>query len=179
MKKNILYIIMLYLIFSLPVKADVLKAKAIEEISTTAPKEYISVKLSRDFVLDNNINLKKDYILKGKMLDVKEPGKWHQNASFTFIPTSYIDLNGNEHKITKEIKAIYRQKMKPDLEHSEITVGNVMFSPSYINNTKKIMNGETKEVWDDYANRSTPWGKGTPIDIKPNETIYFNLPELF
>ena len=52
-----------------------------------------------------------------------------------------------------------------------------MFSPAYIDDTKKILNGETKEVWDEYANRSTPWGKGVQIDIKPNETIYFNLPE--
>ena len=177
MREKIIYILMLSLIICVPVSAEVLKAKAIDEISTTSPKEIISVKLSRNFILDNEIELKKNYILTGKMLDITEPGKWHQNASFTFIPTSYTDLEGNSHQITKEIRATYRQKMKPDYKHSEITAGPWMFSPAYIDDTKKIIHGETKEVWDDYANRSTPWGRGIQIDIKPKETIYFNFPD--
>lgn len=161
----------------IPVSADVLKATALEEISTIAPKEIISVKLSRDFDLTDEIILKKNYILTGKMLDIKSPDKWHQNASFTFIPTSYTDLDGSTHKISKEIRATYRQKMKPDFAHSEITAGNLMFSPAYIQDTKKIIHGDAEEVWDDYSNRSTPWGNGTQIDIKPNEVIYFNFPD--
>lgn len=176
MKKNLLYIL-LCIIICAPVSAQVLKAKAIDEISTSSPKEFISVKLSREFVLDNETTLKKNYILTGKMLDVTEPEKWHHNASFTFIPTSYTDLDGKEHVISKEIKATYRQKMKPDYKHSEITLGPWLFSPSYIDNTKRMLHGETKEVWDEYANRSTPWGKGVQIDIKPNETLYFNFPD--
>ena len=178
MKKSLL--VLLALIMSsmlLPTNASVLKAKAIEEISTTSPKEVISVKLSRGFSLDEQTELKKGYVLTGKMLNVKEPGKWHQNATFTFIPTSYTDTDGNKHEITKEIKATYRQKMKPDYKHSEITAGPWMFSPAYIDDTKKILNGETKEVWNEYENRTTPWGKGDQIDIKQNETIYFNFPD--
>lgn len=159
------------------VQASVLKGRAVEEISTTKPKDTISVKVSRNFSLNDNIILKKNYILTGKMQNITEPGQWHQNASFTFIPLSYTDLNGDKHLIEEEIKATYRQKMKPDYKHSEITVGNLMFSPAYIDDAKKIIHGETKEVWDDYANRSTPWGKGVQIDIKPNEIIYFNFPD--
>ena len=177
MKKNILFILALSLVICIPVKAEVLKATAVDEISTTSPKEFISVKLSKDFVLDNDIKLKKNYILTGKMLDISEPGKWHHNASFTFIPTAYTDTEGNKHEITKEIRATYRQKIKPDYEHSEISVGGLMFSPAYIGDTKKIVQGESKEVFDDYCNRTTPWGKGTQIDIKPDETIYFNFPD--
>ena len=177
MKKNLLFILIMSLIISVPVQAEVMKAKAIDEISTTSPKELINVKLSKKFVLDDEITLKKNYILTGKMLDISEPGKWHHNASFTFIPTSYTDLDGNTHQITKEIKATYRQKMKPDFKHSEITVGSFMFSPAYIDDTKKIIHGESKEVFEDYCDRTTPWGKGTQIDIKSNETIYFNFPD--
>ena len=177
MKKQFLFIILLSLIICVPVNAAVLKAKAVDEISTESPKEFISVKLSKNFILDNDIELKKNYILTGKMLDISEPGKWHHNASFTFIPTSYTDTDGNTHSITKEIKATYRQKMKPDFKHSEITAGPWMFSPAYIDDAKKIIHGETKEVFDDYCDRSTPWGKGTQIDIKPKEVIYFNFPD--
>ena len=177
--KKLVVLLSLSLMFNMLVlaQAEVLKAKAVDEISTASPKDVISVKLSRDFLLDGEIDLKKGYILTGKMLNVKSPESWHHNATFTFIPQYYKDTNGQEHRITKEIKATYRQKMKPDLKHSEITAGSFMFSPAYIDDTKKILNGETKEVWDEYSNRTTPWGKGEQIDIKPNETIYFNFPD--
>lgn len=177
MKKTFLLICIIALGLCATANAKVLKGEAVEEISTTSPKEIISVRVSKDFSLEEGINLEKGYILTGKMLDITSPEKWHQNASFTFIPISYTDLSNKTHLITNEIKGTYRQKLQPDYKHSEITVGNVLFSPSYVDNTKKIIHGETKEVWDDYANRSTPWGKGTQIDIKPNETIYFNFPE--
>ncbi len=177
MKKFVLFVLILSLgLFSIA-QAKVLKGKAIDEISTQAPKDTISIKVSRNFSLNNEITLKKNYILTGKMQNITEPDKWHHNASFTFIPTSYTDLNGEKHIITQEIKATYRQKMKPDYKHSEISLGNFMFSPAYIDDTKKIIHGEGKEVWDEYANRSTPWGKGVQIDIKPRETIYFNFPD--
>lgn len=176
MKKSIIFMAFC-LLLNVSANAEVMKAKAVEEISTTAPRDIISVVLVRDFVLDSETTLKKDYILTGKMLDIKKPDKWHQNATFTFIPTSYTDLNGTKHEITKEIKATYRQKMKPDLKHSEITVGNAMFSPAYIDDAKKIAKGEGKEVFDDYCDRTTPWGKGVEIDIKPDEVLYFNFPD--
>ena len=177
MKKFLLCsVIVVFSLFS-SAQASILKGKAVEEISTAAPKDIISVTVSRNIALDNDIVLKKGYVLTGKMLNIVEPGQWHHNATFTFIPTSYTDTNGVKHAITKEIKGTYRQKMKPDYKHSEITAGWLMFSPAYIDDTKKILNGETKEVWNDYANRTTPWGKGVQIDIKPNETIYFNFPD--
>ena len=177
MKKSLLFAIMIFFGLFSSVQAEVLKAKAVDEISTASPKDIISVTVSRDITLTDGTALKEGYVLTGKMLDVVAPDKWHQNASFTFIPISYTDTDGNTHEITNEIKATYRQKLKPDYEHSEISVGGLMFSPSYIDNTKKIIGGESKEVWEDYANRSTPWGKGVQIDIKPNETIYFNFPD--
>ena len=175
MKKFLVLAVIVSLGAFLPSGAQVLKGKAVGEISTTAPKDSISIKVQKNFVLDEGIVLKKGYVLTGKMVDITAPEQWHHNASFTFIPTYYTDLNNTKHDITKEIKGTYRQKMKPDFKHSEISVGNLMFSPAYIEDTKKIIHGETKEVWDDYANRSTPWGKGTQIDIKPNEVIYFNF----
>lgn len=177
MKKCVLFAVLVSVGLFIPAQAAVLKGKAIDEISTSAPKDIINITVSKKIALDEDIILKKGYVLTGKMLNITEPGQWHHNASFTFIPTSYTDLEGTNHKITKEIKTTYRQKMKPDYKHSEISVGNLMFSPSYIDNTKRMVHGETKEVWDEYANRSTPWGKGVQIDIKPNETIYFNVPD--
>ena len=175
--KNVLFIVLLSLMICISSNAEVLKAKAVNEISTKSPKEVISVKLVRDFVLDNETTLKKDYILTGKMLDITSPDKWHQNASFTFIPTSYKDTDGNEYEIKKEIKATYRQKIKPISKEWGVGVGDFYFSPSYIDSAKRIAKGEGKEVFDEYCDKTTPWGKGVQIDIKPDETIYFNFPD--
>ena len=177
MKRIILPAIIMSLCLFSSAQAGVLKGKAVDEISTSKPKDIINITVLKKVCLDQDIVLKKGYVLSGKMLNITEPEKWHKNASFTFIPTSYTDLDGNSHKIDKEIKTTYRQKMKPDYKHSEITAGPWMFSPAYIDDAKKLMNGETKEVWEDYSNRSTPWSKGIQIDIKPNETIYFNIPD--
>ena len=71
MKKVFLLISIFLLAVCIPAKADVLKAKAVDEISTASPKEFISVKLVRDFKLNDQVELKKGYVLTGKMLDIK------------------------------------------------------------------------------------------------------------
>lgn len=182
MKKICLLIAILVLCIN-SANAQVFKARAIDDISTKNPKEIIKVKAVRDLNLGNGIIIQKDSIITGKMTEVVSPEKFHKNASFTFIPTEYTDSNGVTHIIPNEIKATYRQKLKPDLQHSEIGVGDYsgssmfVFSPSYISNTKKIIKGEGKEVWDEYQNRNTPWGKGEEINIKSDELIYFNFPD--
>lgn len=168
--------------------AQVFKGRAVDEISTKNPSDTIKVKALRDLNLGNGLIIEKDSIIKGKMTEVVSPEKFHKNASFTFIPTEYTDKDGVKHLIANEVKATYRQKLKPDLEHSEITFGGssgsgpsdsgFLFSPSYITNAKKIANGEGREVWEDYKNRSTPWGKGEEINIKADEVIYFNFPDV-
>ena len=113
MKRKILFTLILSLSMVSSANAEVLKARAVDYVSTKTQKDVISVKLFRDFALDNEITLKEGYILTGKMLEISTPDKWHKNASFTFIPTSYTDTKGNKYEIAKEIRATYRQKIKP------------------------------------------------------------------
>ena len=182
MKKTFILFALLTLI-TIKANAQVFKGTSLTEISTPNTPNEIQVKASKELNLGNNVVIQKGDIIKGKVTDVVAPQKYHKNATFTFIPTEYTDSKGTVHKIEKEIKATYRQKMKPDFEHSEFGIGGssdsmFVFSPSYIKNAKKILNGETREVWDDYQNRNTPWGKGEEISIKTNETIYFNFPDV-
>lgn len=187
--KKMFLTIAIFVLFINSANAQVFKGKALDEISTKDPSNTIRVQAVRDLNLGNGTIIEKNSVITGKMTEVISPQKFHKNASFTFIPTSYTDPDGKEHKIDKEIKAIYRQKLKPDLEHSEISFGMssggkdpmnnaFVFSPSYISNAKKIMNGESREVWEDYKNRNTPWGNGEEIKIKTNEVIYFNFPDV-
>ena len=184
-------IFLLFAIFVLCVSsanAQVFKARALGEISTKNPSETIKVKALRDLNLSNGLIIEKNSIITGKMTEVVSPQKFHKNASFTFIPIEFIDPEGAEHKIETEVRASYRQKLKPDFKHSQISFGMssdgkdplnsaFVFSPSYISDAKKIIHGEGGEVWEDYKNRNTPWGNGEDIDIKINEVIYFNFPD--
>lgn len=154
---------------------QVLKGEAVHEISTASPTEVISIMTRRDMTFSDGTTVKKNSRITGKMLDVKSPEKWHHNATFTFIPETYTEEDGTVHNFNGEVKGTYRQKMKPDYKHSEIAIGDFMFSPSYISNTKEIIHGNGKQVFDDYCNRSTPWGKGTEITIKAGEVLYFNF----
>ena len=168
--------------------AQVLKGRALDEVSTTNPKEIIKIEALKELNLGDGIKIEKGSIITGKMTDVIAPRKYHKNATSTFVPVKYTDTKGTEHEINKEVKATYRQKMKADFKNSEIAFGMTdgnsssstmtVFSPSYIDNTKKILNGKGKEVWDEYQNRNTPWGKGEEINIKTNELIYFNFPDV-
>ena len=177
MKRNLLFTLLLSLLMVSSAKAEVLKARAIDYVSTKNPKDVISVKLVRDFTLDNETTLKEGYILTGKMLEISNPDKWHKNASFTFIPTSYTDTQGNKYEIAKEIRATYRQKIKPVSTEWGVGVGDYYFSPSYVDSTKRIVKGEGKEVFDEYCDKTTPWGKGIQVDIKADEVLYFNFPD--
>ena len=189
MKKKFSILVAMMTIMITTTHAQVFKGRALDEISTTNPTEIIKIKAIKELDLGDGIVIQKGDILTGKMTDIISPQKYHKNATFTFIPTTYTDKNGTDHKIEKEIKATYRQKMKADFKHSEIGIGMTtdgsdprnsmfVFSPSYIENTKKIINGQGKEVWDEYKNRNTPWGKGEEIKIKANEVIYFNFPDV-
>ena len=181
--------IMLFIISINTADAQVFKGRSLCEISTQNPQDTIELKSLKKLDLGNGTIIEKNSIIKDKMTDVVSPEKFHKNASFTFIPTEYTDSKGIKHLISNEIKATYRQKLKPDFEHSEIGVGMTtdgsdpsnsmfIFSPSYISNTKRIVKGEGKEVWNEYQNRTTPWGKGEHINIKQNEIIYFNFPDV-
>ncbi len=176
MKKILLFLVVMT-ICTMPVSAKVFKGKAVETISTKDPSAQISVKSVRNFDMQG-IKIKKGYILTGTMSNIVPPGKWHHNASFTFTPQYYTDKEGNKHKINETIEATYRQKLKPDFRNSVISSPNSFsFSPGYILDTQRVIKGEGKEVVDEYVNRTTPWGKGVEIKIKPNEKIYFNFPD--
>ena len=183
MKKYCLAFI-LSVFFMTSADAQVFKGRSLSEISTKNPQEIIEVKALKELRLENGITIEKNSVITGKMTDVISPEKFHKNASFTFIPTEYTDSKGVKHIISNEIKATYRQKLKPDFKHSEFAIGGsdsssmFVFSPSYISDTKKIVKGEGKEVWEEYENRNTPWGKGEHINIGKNEVVYFNFPDV-
>ena len=125
MKKFLLTIFVLLL--SLPVFAETMAVQAVTPISTDTPEKVIKVKVIRDCSL-GDIPLKTGYILEGKMMSVTDPKRLKQDASFSFAPLSYYDLNSNKIHISKLYIGDYSPKFEIDpgkvAKTTALTVGN-------------------------------------------------------
>jgi hypothetical protein len=108
--KRLLIIFCLLFISVSPVLADTMVVQAKTTISTDYPNEDVVVEVVRDCTLEN-IVLKTGYILEGKMI-VTDPKRLKRDATFTFYPLCYKDLEGNIHRFT----TLYYGKFSPKFE---------------------------------------------------------------
>lgn len=125
--KKLIILLALSLFCITPALADTMAVQAVTTIDTTTPDKIIKVRVLRDCKLAD-ISLKIGYTLEGKMLSVTEPKRLKKDASFTFFPMNYTDLNGN----TKHIPTLYVGTFSPKFEidkkqlakSAALTVGN-------------------------------------------------------
>ena len=115
------------------------------EISTIAPNETISVYISKDISLNDEINLEQGYIVSGKLTEINISEDNDNNSSFILIPESYTDLNGATHQVPTEIRITYSEKAGSDNDSSEIAVGTKLFYPSSIEDTQIPLATEEEE----------------------------------
>lgn len=177
MKRILLSVLTLIFSTSLVFATEILKAEAITPISTKKPTEDISVKVL-EAITFGEINAQKGYILNGKMIDIVPPQKMGKNATFTFKIMSYQDLNGLKTVLKTPIKIQYRQQMRPNIERSSITVGDMsdsgfVFSPHDITIAK-----ESKGVGDFLKKeliKDSIFDTGWDIELKSGQTIKFNV----
>ena len=127
MKKVLFGFLLLSITMFSPAMAETMAVQSITAISTETPEQIIKVKVVRDCTL-GDITLKTGYILEGKMMSVTDPKRLKQNASFTFAPLTYFDLNGNPVHIPKLYIGTYSPKFEIDsgkvAKSAALTVGN-------------------------------------------------------
>ena len=108
--------------------AEVLKVESLSSFSTSKPPEFISLKSMSTVVLDENITIPEGVIIKGRLTEVKRPKRLKRNASFSVIPVSYVDVNGNEVDIPVEYIGKFSPKFEIDkmdvAKNAALTVGN-------------------------------------------------------
>lgn len=111
----------------MPAVAEVMAVEAVTEISTEKPEAMIQVKVIRDCSLGGT-ELKIGYILDGKILNVTDPKRLKQNASFTFYPMTYTKPDGSKSRFTKVYVGTYSPKFEIDAgklaKSAALTVGN-------------------------------------------------------
>lgn len=110
MRKFIIFICFI-MAGTIPAIADTMAVQSVTRVSTTSPEKIIKVRVIRDCTLAD-IPLKIGYILEGKMLSVTDPKRLKRNASFTFYPMNYTDLDGT----TTHIPVLYVGTFSPKFE---------------------------------------------------------------
>lgn len=111
MKKILLTITLLF--FGLiPAFADTMVVQAQSEISTTRPDEIVKVQVLRDCSL-NGTELKIGYVLTGKII-ITDAKRLKRNATFSFYPINYTDLNGNTVRFTELYYGKFSAKFEID-----------------------------------------------------------------
>lgn len=116
MKKLCLSILFVLGLLSQPAFAKIVAVEALEDFTTENPPRVMSVKILEDVTLDENISFKNGDIVEGKVVDVTEPKRLKRNATFSFIPLSYKNTNGE----IIEIKGYYPAKYSTRLNKGEL-----------------------------------------------------------
>lgn len=126
MKKSFFILIGMYFMLSQPVFAETIHVQSMEDFSTANPLSSLSVRIIDDITLDEEVTFHQGYVVKGKIIDVKEPQRLKRDASFVFVPIEYKDRNGNTFDIKGYYPAKYTTKLnKGDLAKSAaLGVGN-------------------------------------------------------
>jgi len=115
MKKNLLFVVLLYLLLSnmLVAHSKTVFAQTLADFdSTNPPKEY-SFRVIKDIVFDDEIKLEENAILRGKIVKVIPPKRLKKDAYFVFKVKSFT-VPSQDDKIIKVChNPKSRTKVKP------------------------------------------------------------------
>ncbi len=185
MMKKLLYILLLSGLLCCPVFAKTVSVQAMEDFTTEKPPEAMYVKILEDITFDETLSFKSGDIIEGKVVDVTDPKRLKRNATFSFVPVSYRNSNGE----TIEIRGYYPAKYTTKLNKGQLAktaalgVGNFFvkgLSLGYsavegaVKNEKdNRFKSSVNEVYED-----SPFSyveKGGEIVIKKDQVFYLNF----
>ena len=106
--------------------AQTIEVQSLNKFSTENPPQSISVKIMSPVQLSENEYIDSGVTLNGDLIDVVSPKRLKRDASFSFKPNSYTDLDGKNVTITSDITAKFTTHIdKADIAKSAaLSVGN-------------------------------------------------------
>lgn len=105
--KKIFTALFLMTILSAPTMAKTVKVEALSDFSTANPTAKMEVKAVSDLEIDAQNVILPNYILKGEIVEVKDPTRLKRDATFRFLLTSYVDKEGKEHHLKEPVTGKY------------------------------------------------------------------------
>lgn len=190
MKQKFLYLcfVMITSCMFASANAQTVEVMALDEISTLNPAQSVSVKLLESLMLTDEQILSSDVILTGQLTDIKTPKRLKRNATFSFKPVSYTDINGRVRKINPDIKAKYTTK--PDkkeiaktaaLGAGGLVIKGLSTEVAAVSGAIKNEQGNRLKSSAVSAYEASPLSyveKGNQIRIKKNQKFYLKFPNI-
>lgn len=185
MKKYLYSLIFTIFLLCQPAMAKTVAVEALNEFSTENPSTKMSVKILEDLVIDDNVVFKEGTVVNGKIVDVTDPKRLKRDATFTFIPLSYVDKNDK----TVTIKGYYPAKYTTKLNKGELAknvgLGVGSFFVKGLSMGYSAVEGAVKNEQDNRFKSSvtkvyedSPLSyveKGGELTIEKNQTFYLNF----
>lgn len=116
MKKNLYLLVLIFGLLCQPVLAKTVAVEALNDFSTENPSARMSVKILEDLAIDDNVVFSEGTVVDGKVVDVTDPKRLKRDATFTFVPLSYVDKNGK----TIDVKGYYPAKYTTKISKGEL-----------------------------------------------------------
>lgn len=185
MKKNLYLLVLIFGLLCQPVLAKTVAVEALNDFSTENPSARMSIKILEDLAIDDNVVFSEGTVVDGKVVDVTDPKRLKRDATFTFVPLSYVDKNGK----TIDVKGYYPAKYTTKISKGELAknvglgVGN--FFVKGLSLGYSAVEGAVKNEKDNRFKSSvtevykdSPFSyveKGGEIAIEKNQMFYLNF----
>jgi hypothetical protein len=171
--------------FSKTYAAQTVEVYALEEISTANPPTSTSVKILESLTISDKNVIEAGSTIKGKVVDVVSPKRLKRDATFSFKPETYTDLNGKTKKIKSNITATYTTP----IDKGELAKGAALGVGSYfvkglsvgvaaVSGAVKNEEGNRVKSSLTSAYEATPVSyieKGEDLDIKKDQHFYLKF----
>lgn len=187
MKKFLLTIATLLIIS--PVMAKDVKVEALADFSTTNPPKTWQVKIIEGFVADNGIVVSPNTIITGKIEKVTSAKRLKRNASFRFVPKTYLDPQvGYNQTVRRYFEGKYSSRTELDAKtlakKGAVSAGNILIG-SFVAPTVGLVEGAIKNERGNRAKsaaisayESTPLSyanKGKELEFKQGQIFIMNF----
>lgn len=187
MKKFLLTITTLLIIS--PVMAKDVKVEALADFSTTNPPKTWQVKIVDGFVADNGIVVSPNTIITGKIEKVTSAKRLKRNASFRFVPKTYLDPQvGYNQTVRRYFEGKYSSRTELDAKtlakKGAVSAGNILIG-SFVAPTVGLVEGAIKNERGNRAKsaaisayESTPLSyanKGKELEFKQGQIFIMNF----
>ena len=185
MKKNLYLLVLIFGLLCQPVLAKTVAVEALNDFSTENPSARMSIKILEDLAIDDNVVFSEGTVVDGKVVDVTDPKRLKRDATFTFVPLSYVNKNGK----TIDVKGYYPAKYTTKISKGELAknvglgVGN--FFVKGLSLGYSAVEGAVKNEKDNRFKSSvtevykdSPFSyveKGTELVIEKNQMFYLNF----
>lgn len=185
MKKLFLIILLLNIVFTIKVEAKNVKVEAMSDFSTANPPKVLELKVLNGFTTKSGKVVSDNTIVRGNVINVKDPKRLKRNASFSFEITNYTDPStGNTLKIDKKIIGKYSSltDVTPTgvIKTGAIAAGNRIVG-AYLGPSVALVEGAVKnEQGNRVKSAATSVYESTPLSyVEKGHELEFKTGDIF